>query len=198
MQAVSSRSSAESCDAMNKKEIRYDLRQPDPKMQEEAKRTRHLLHRINMEEPGTEAYELLIKDLFIGGFGEGSRVEGPLFINRASHVHIASHVSIMPYFRCMSAGNVYLEDYVRIAMNVQIITNNHDPYDRDVLTIKDVRIKKNAWIGAGATILPGVTVGENAIVGAGSIVTKDVPNNAVVVGNPARVIKTLDPNKFKN
>ena len=104
---------------------------------------------------------------------------------------------IMPYFRCMSAGNVYIEDDVRIAMNVSVITNNHDVYDRDVLTIKDVRIGKNAWIGAGATILPGVTVGENAVVGSASVVTHDVPAGGVVVGNPARLIKTLDPEKFK-
>lgn len=182
---------------MTDKETRYDLRKPDPDMQEEAARTAHILHELNAEEVGTERYNYLVRELFTGGFGEGSHVMGPLFINRASHVHIGKNVSIMPYFRCMSAGNVTLDDDVRIAMNVQIITNNHDSYDRDVLTIKDVHIKKNAWIGAGATILPGVTVGENAIVGAGSIVTKDVPDNAVVVGNPAKVIKTLDPEKFK-
>ena len=53
-------------------------------------------------------------------------------------------------------------------------------------------IRKNAWIGAGVTILPGVTIGENAIVGAAAVVTKDVPPNAVVVGNPARVLKIVD------
>ena len=70
-------------------------------------------------------------------------------------------------------------------------------YDRDILTIEDVRIQKNAWIGAGATILPGVTIGENAIVGAGSVVTRDVLPNTVVAGNPARVIQTLDPDRFE-
>lgn len=52
------------------------------------------------------------------------------------------------------------------------------------------------WIGVNVTILPGVTIGENAVVGAGAVVTKDVPDNAVVVGNPARVIKYLDKEKF--
>ena len=57
---------------------------------------------------------------------------------------------------------------------------------------KEIRIRKNAWIGARVSILPGVTIGENAIVGTGSIVTKDVPDNAVVVGNPARIVKMIE------
>ena len=83
-----------------------------------------------------------------------------------------------------------------MAANVQLLSNNHDEYDRQVLTCKPIHIKKGAWIGAGASILAGVTVGEYAIVGAGAIVTKDVPDYAVVVGSPARVVKTLDENKF--
>ena len=84
-----------------------------------------------------------------------------------------------------------------IAANVSLITNNHDPYDRQVLLCKPVRIKRGAWVGANATILPGVTVGEYAIVAAGSVVTKDVPDYAVAAGNPAKVIKTLDRERFK-
>jgi acetyltransferase-like isoleucine patch superfamily enzyme len=64
------------------------------------------------------------------------------------------------------------------------------------LTCEEIIIKKGAWIGAGASILPGVTVGKYAIVGAGAIVTKDVPDYAVVVGIPAKVVKTLDKDKF--
>ncbi|MBQ7479488.1 MAG: transferase [Selenomonadaceae bacterium] len=57
---------------------------------------------------------------------------------------------------------------------------------------KEIRIKKNAWIGARVSILPGVTIGENAIVGTGSVVTKDVPDNAVVVGVPAKIVKMIE------
>ena len=69
-------------------------------------------------------------------------------------------------------------------------------YDLPVLLCKPVHIKASAWIGAGATILPGVCVGRHAVVGAGSVVTKDVPDYAVVVGNPARVVKMLDKERF--
>ena len=96
----------------------------------------------------------------------------------------------------MSRGGITIGDDVLIAANAQIISNNHDPYDRQILLCKPVAIEKGAWIGAGATILPGVTIGMYAIVGAGAIVTKDVPDYAVVVGIPAKVVKTLDESKF--
>ena len=179
-------------------ERRLDLRIPNAARSKEGHRTTKLLFRLNQTEPYTEEYDKLVHELFTGGFGEGSRVNTPLFVNLAANVHIGKNVVLMPYFRCMSAGNVWIDDNARSAMNVSIITHNHDMYERDVLTIRDVHIGKNAWIGAGATILPGVTVGENAVVGAGSVVTKDVPANTVVVGNPARAIKTLDAEKFQS
>ena len=160
-------------------------------------RTTKLIHRFNLAEPFSEEYFSLMKEIFTGGLGENSMVQTPVYTNLAANIHIGNDVIIMPYFRCMSAGNVVIEDHARIAMNVSVITNNHDFYERAILTIKDVHIGKNAWIGAGATILPGVTIGENAIVGAGSVVTKDVPANAVAVGNPAKVIKMLDASKFE-
>ncbi len=79
----------------------------------------------------------------------------------------------------------------------QLLSNNHDPYDRQILTCKPIVIKDGAWIGAGATILSGVTIGKFAIVGAASVVTHDVGDYEVAVGSPARVIKTLDKDKFK-
>ena len=79
-----------------------------------------------------------------------------------------------------------------VAANVQLISNNHDLNQRNIITCKPVRICRKAWIGAGATILPGVTVGENAVVGAGSVVTRDVPPMTIVAGNPAKIIRKID------
>lgn len=98
----------------------------------------------------------------------------------------------------MARGSITIGDHARIAANVQLLSNNHDPYDLDVLTCKPVEIGDYAWIGAGATVLPGVRVGRHAVIGAASVVTKDVPDYAVAVGNPARVIKMLDKEKIED
>lgn len=173
-----------------------DLRTVGSERAEQTKKTSDALFKLNHTPPFTDEYERLLKEFFVGGLGEHCYILTPLYINLAENIHIGNNVSINPYFKCMSAGNIFIEDNVQIAMNVSLITNNHDFYDRAVLTVKDIHIKKNAWIGAGATILPGITIGENAVVGAGSVVTHNVEPNTVVAGNPARLIKRLDSNKF--
>ena len=109
---------------------------------------------------------------------------------------IGENVFINSNCLAMARGGIIIEDDVMIAGNVQLLSNNHDEYERQIITCEEIRIKKGAWIGAGSSILPGVTVGEYAIVGAGAIVTKDVPDYCVVIGAPAKVIKTLDKDKF--
>ena len=92
----------------------------------------------------------------------------------------------------MARGGIEIEDDVMIGPGASLLTANHDLYDHQVLLCGKVTIRKNAWIGAKAMILPGVTVGENAVVAGGSVITKDVEANTVVGGNPARVLKYLD------
>ena len=81
-----------------------------------------------------------------------------------------------------------------IGPQVKLVTENHplDPATRKGLITKPILIKQNAWIGAGATILPGVTVGENSVVAAGAVVSKDVPDHTVVGGIPAKFLKKVD------
>ncbi len=92
----------------------------------------------------------------------------------------------------LSAGRVEIGDNVLMAPDVKIATVNHDLRDRmNLYHFGKVTIQENAWICIGAIICPGVTIGKNAVVAAGAVVTTDVPDNAMVAGNPARIIKTL-------
>jgi len=178
-------------------EVRLDLRIPNEERMAEYIRSSQLCFKINNTMPQTEECNALIKELFGDNLGENAIVNPPIFVNLANKVKVGKNVVLMNGFQCMSAGGLMIEDDTKIALNCTIATNNHDFYDRPVITCKPVHIKKNVWIGVNTTILPGVTIGENAIVGACSVVTKDVPDNAVVVGNPARVIKYLEPEKFQ-
>ena len=182
---------------MDCEEIRVDLRQSDPQSRAESQRSAKLLFQLNHTMPFTEEYSTILKELFGANLGEGSSVAPPLSGACVSSMKIGRNVLINSNLLAMARGGIAIEDDVMIAANVQLISNNHDPYDLWVLPCKPVLIKESAWIGAGATILPGVCVGRHAVVGAGSVVTKDVPDYAVAVGNPARVIKMLDKEKFK-
>ena len=172
-------------------EIRIDLRNPAEADPAEGKRCAQLCYKINHTMPMTEEYDSLISELFCGNIGEGSRVMPPVTVVRGCRVKIGKNVVVMNNALFMGAGGITIEDNAQVAANVQLISNNHDLYDRMVLTCKPVLLKRGCWIGAGSTILPGVTVGENAVVGAGSVVTKDVEDNTVVAGNPARFIKRI-------
>jgi len=148
------------------------------------------LHIFNQTMPYTKEYTENLNKLF-KNYGENLNLRTPLQGVRFNNVKIGKNVSIMSNCLMMSAGGITIEDNVMIAANVQLISNNHDLENRIVITCKPVHIKKNCWIGAGAAILPGVTVGENAVVGAGSVVTHDVPDNTIVAGNPAKVIRQI-------
>jgi len=96
-----------------------------------------------------------------------------------------------------AGGYVKIEDYVFFGHGVKILARGHNykvyNKDRQVEIIeKPIHIKEGAWISSGVIILGGVTIGKNAVVGAGSIVTKNIPNNAIVAGNPAKIIKYID------
>ena len=173
-------------------EIRIDVTKQTKEELELAAHHAQLLFRFNHTMPGTEEYESLMHEIF-PDMGEGSRVSTPLTAVRPHMVKIGRNVVVMPGSLMMSAGGITIEDGAMIAANVQIISNNHDLYERQVITCMPVHIGKNAWIGAGATIMPGVTVGDNAVVGAGSVVTHDVEADTIVAGNPVRMIKRIPP-----
>ncbi len=170
-------------------ETRIDLRIQNFDRKSESIRSNQLCFKINHTMPNTPECEELIKKLF-PDIGEGSKIMPPIQVNLANQIHIGKRVSIMYNLLCMSAGGITIDDDVMIAANVSLISNNHDFKERQIITCKPIHIKRNVWIGANATILPGVTIGENSIVAAGAVVNKDVPDNVVVGGVPAKIIKS--------
>ena len=174
------------------KEIRIDVTKQTDEELALANEHAQLIFKFNHSMPGTAEYTKLLHRIF-PAMGENSRVSTPLTAVRPHMVSIGKNVVVMPGCLMMSAGGITIDDGAMIAANVQLISNNHDLYERQIITCKPVHIGKNAWIGAGATILPGVTVGDNAVVGAASVVTKDVASDTIVAGNPAKFIKSIPP-----
>ena len=157
-----------------------------------------LLFEFNHAKPYTREYWRILDELFYNQLGEGTIISNQLTVVAPQNVKMGKNVYVMNGVLLMASGGILVEDYALIAAHAKIISNDHDPYFRPIITCQPVIIKEGAWIGAGAAIMKGVTVGKYAIVGANSVVTKDVPDYAVVVGVPAKVIKYLDPEKFSN
>jgi acetyltransferase-like isoleucine patch superfamily enzyme len=118
----------------------------------------------------------------------------PFYTVGGDEIRVGRNVFVNQNCTFYDLGGLDIADDVLIGPNVSLITAGHPlaPSQRRAVTIgKPIAIARNAWIAAGATVIGGVTVGENSVVAAGSVVTKDVPPNTLVGGNPARVIRTI-------
>lgn len=117
----------------------------------------------------------------------------PFYSDFGENIEIGKNVFVNHACTFMDRGGITLEDEVLIGPKVNLITTNHPltPSKRRATISKPIIIRKRAWIGAGATILAGVTIGENSIVAAGAVVTKDVPDNMIVGGIPAQIIRSI-------
>lgn len=153
--------------------------------------------------------EIIVKRK-LGHVGKNVDVRPHVFLSGTKNIFISDNVTIRhecsinaPSGKDTKEGKVYIEDNVLIAQYVIITSNLHQfknpniPVSNQSETAKTVRIKKGAWIGARAIILPGVTIGENSIVGAGAVVTKDVPPMAIVGGVPAKLLKYRDSGELE-
>lgn len=118
----------------------------------------------------------------------------PFYTTGGENIRVGRNVFINQNCTMYDLGGIDIGDDVMIGPNVSIITSGHpvDPSERRAfVTASPIAIERNVWIAAGVTIIGGVTVGENSVVAAGSVVTRDVPANTLVGGNPARVIRSI-------
>lgn len=118
----------------------------------------------------------------------------PVSISNLNNLKIGENCAIAPFVQMWTNEVINIGENTAIAAHVQITTSTHDylhrPY-RDKRIDIPITIGKNVWIGGGAIILPGVTIGDNAVIGAGSVVTKNIPENTLAYGVPAKVMKQL-------
>lgn len=118
----------------------------------------------------------------------------PFYTTGGLEIRVGRNVFVNQNCTFYDLGGLDIADDVMIGPNVSLITSGHpvEPSQRRTIVVaKPIVIERNVWIGAGATIIGGVTVGENSVVAAGSVVTKDVPPNTLVGGNPAKVIRPI-------
>ena len=162
------------------------------KLREASYATKELLVQLNNSSDPAEINDLL-SQITASEIDKSVAVFTPFYINYGKHTKIGKNVFIN--FDCvlLDLGGITIEDNVLIAPKVSLLSEGHpvNPNERQSLVPGHIHIKKNAWIGAGATILPGVTIGENAVVAAGAVVSKDVPANTIVGGIPAKHIKNI-------
>ena len=156
-------------------------------------RSHELCLKISSKKPTDPDYKSLLEELFQCEIDDSVAIVSPFYCDCGCRMTIGKNVTINKGATILSPGKVVIEDNVLIGPEVKIATVDHDLYDRhNLFHFGQVTIKENAWICIGAIICPGVTIGRNAVVAAGAVVTKDVPDNVVVGGNPAKVIKKIE------
>jgi len=173
-----------------------DVREPYFKEAvDEMMRARVLCAKANAAMPDDPAYVTCLEELF-GRTLDDVRILTPFICDFGNRVKFGKGVFINHSAILSASGGIEFDDGCMAAPGLRIATINHDMNQRHTLyTYGKVRIKKNAWIGMNVTICPGVTIGEYAVVAAGAVVTKDVPDHAMVGGVPAKVIRYLDPSE---
>ena len=139
--------------------------------------------------------QMLMKEMF-AEIGEGCYIEPPFHANwGGKHVHLGHHVYANFNLTMVDDTHIFVGNYTMFAPNVTVATAGHpiDPAlrERGLQYNAAVHIGHNCWIGTGALIMPGVTIGDNTVIGAGSVVTHDIPSGVVAVGNPCRVMRRI-------
>jgi maltose O-acetyltransferase len=169
-------------------------RASDPELARARLRAQQILMRYNATQPiELDLRSSILTELF-ASLGHNSEVKPHFACDYGLNIQLGRNVFVNYGCVFLDCGFIVLGDDVQIGPAVQIYTATHpiDPVVRrtGLEAARPVRIGSNVWIGGAAVVLPGVTIGDDAVIGAGSVVTTDVPNGAVVVGNPARPRRT--------
>ena len=168
----------------------------DPEILSEQQQYLERLYDFNLTRPSeAEKRQKMLKEMF-AEIGEGCYIEPPFHANfGGKNVHFGKGVYANFNLTLVDDTHIYVGDFTMFGPNVTVATAGHPilPELREQVYQFNfpVHIGRNCWIGAGAVIVPGVSIGDNTVIGAGSVVTKDIPSDVVAVGNPCRVLRPI-------
>ncbi|EAJ2282061.1 sugar O-acetyltransferase [Campylobacter upsaliensis] len=155
--------------------------------------TQKLVHKLNTQMLDKDSVRAIFSEIVGYEVDSNTWILPPFYTDFGRNIRVGKNFFMNSACTFMDRGGITIGDDVFIAPKVCLTTINHDfnPHNRKATFTKPIVIKDRVWIGINATICPGVTIGENSVVAAGSVVTKDVPPNVIVGGNPAKILKTL-------
>ncbi len=160
------------------------------------------LYDFNMTRPTElKKREEMLMEMF-AEIGENCYIEPPFRANWGGrHCHFGKSVYANFNLTCVDDTHIYVGDYTMIGPNVTLASAGHPIQpglrEKGYQYNMPVRIGRNCWIGAGVIVVPGVTIGDNVVIGAGSIVTKDIPDNVIAVGNPCKVLREINEHDYE-
>lgn len=167
----------------------------DPELAAERSRAAILVQRFNTSDPSDLGRRLELLRELLGSLADGAEILPPIHCDYGYQVHIGAGSFVNCGAVFLDVAAITLAEHVQVGPNVQFLTPTHptDPRLRrtGLEAAQPITVGANVWLGGGAIVLPGVSIGENSVVGAGAVVTRSLPANVVAVGNPARVIRTL-------
>lgn len=169
----------------------------DPDLAAANQRAQRLMHQVNTMDPTDGAGRRSLLTELLGGFGPGSEIRPPFRCDYGSQTFIGARTFANFGLTVLDVARVTIGDDVQIGPNVQLLTPIHPiepgPRREKWEAARPIVIGDNVWLGGGVIVCPGVTIGDNTVVGAGAVVVKDLPANVVAVGNPARVVREIEP-----
>ena len=169
----------------------------DETLQREQLQCLDKLYEFNRVRPSdVERKTALLREMF-AEVGEGCYIETPFHTNWGGrHVHFGSHIYANFNLTLVDDTHIYVGDCTQFGPNVVLATAGHPILpglrEQGYQYNAPVRIGRNCWLGAGVVVVPGVTIGDNVVIGAGSVVTKDLPNNVIAVGNPCKILREVN------